>query len=72
MSKRKTNYRIEFKKKVVESSFARGSVTQLYRGLDIPTSELSRGGRESNQYGKSSFPGRGKPRLTDQQREIAE
>jgi transposase len=39
--------------------------------LDIPTSVLSRWRRESNEYGKNSFPGRGKPKLTNEQREIA-
>jgi transposase len=72
MSKRKRNYSVEFKKKAVELSFVRGSVTQVCRELDIPTSVLSRWRRESDQYGKNSFPGRGKPKLTDQQREIAE
>lgn len=71
MSRRKKNYSVEFKKKAVELSFARGSVTQICEELDIPTSVLSRWRRESSEYGKNSFPGRGKPKLTDQQREIA-
>ena len=72
MSKRKRNYSVEFKKKAVELSFSRGSVTQVCRELDIPTSVLSRWRRESSEYGNNSFPGRGKPKLTDEQREIAE
>lgn len=72
MSRRKKNYSVEFKKKEVELSFARGSVTQICEELDIPTSVLSRWRRESNEYGENSFPGRGKPKLTDQQREIAQ
>jgi len=72
MSRRKKNYSVEFKQKAVELSLARGSVTQICRELDIPTSVLSRWRRESNQYGKDSFPDRGKPKLTDQQREITE
>lgn len=72
MSRRKKNYSVEFKKKAVELSFARGSVTQICEELDIPTSVLSRWRRESNEYGENSFPGRGKPKLTDQQREIAQ
>ena len=72
MSKRKRNYSIEFKKKAVELSYARGSVVDICRELDIPTSVLSRWRRESDQYGTNSFPGRGKPKLTDEQREIAE
>lgn len=72
MSKRKRNYSVEFKKKAVELSFARDSVTQVCRELDIPTSVLSRWRRECNEYGNNSFPGRGKPKLRDEQREIAE
>ena len=72
MSRVKKNYSVEFKKKAVELSFARGSVTQICKELDIPTSVLSRQRRESDQYGKNSFPGRGKPKLTDEQREITE
>lgn len=72
MSKGKRNYSVEFKKKAVELSFARGSVTQVCRELDIPTSVLSRWRRESSEYGNNSFPGRGKPKLTDEQREIVE
>jgi transposase len=71
MSGRKKNYSIEFKKKAVELSFARGSVTEICRKLDIPTSVLSRWRRESSEYGQNSFPGRGKPKLTNEQREIA-
>jgi transposase len=71
MSGRKKNYSIEFKKKAVELSFARGSVTEICRELDIPTSVLSRWRRESSEYGQNSFPGRGKPKLTNEQREIA-
>jgi len=71
MSREKRNYSVEFKKKAVELSFARGSVTQICRELDIPTSVLSRWRRESGEYGKNSFPGRGKPKLTDEQREIS-
>ncbi len=37
MSKRKRNYSIEFKKKAMELSLARGSVIQICRELDIPT-----------------------------------
>jgi len=38
----------------------------------IPTSVSSRWRRESDAYGKNSFPGKGNPKLTDGQREIAE
>ncbi len=72
MSREKRNYTVEFKEKAVELSYARGSVVEICRELDIPTSVLSRWRRESDTYGKNSFPGKGNPKLTDEQREIAE
>jgi transposase len=38
--------------------------------LDIPYSVLYRWRRESQDYGKNSFPGRGVPKLTDEQKKI--
>ena len=52
--------------------YARGSVVEICRELDIPTSVLSRWRRESDAYGKNCFPGKGNSKLTDGQREIAE
>lgn len=72
MSREKRNYTVEFKEKAVELSYARGSVVEICRELDIPTSVLSRWRKESNAYGKNSFPGKGNPKLTDEQKEIAE
>jgi transposase len=56
----------------VELSYARGRVVEICRELDIPTSVLSRWRRESDAYGRNSFPGRENPKLTDEQREISE
>jgi hypothetical protein len=42
------------------------------RGLDMPTSVLSRWRRESDTFGRNSFPGNGNQKQTDGQREIAE
>ena len=72
MSREKRNYSVEFKEKAVELSYARGSVVEICRELGIPTSVLSRWRRESLDYGKNSFPGKGNPKLTDEQKEIAE
>ncbi len=38
---------------------------QVCDELDIPYSVLHRWRKESNTYGKNSFPGRGKAKLTD-------
>ena len=72
MSREKRNYTTEFKEKAVELSYARCSVVEICGELDIPTSVLSRWRRESDAYGRNSFPGKGNPKLTDEQREIAE
>jgi transposase len=72
MSREKRNYTVAFKEKAVELSYARGSVVEICRELDIPASVLSRWRRESDAYGRNSFPGRGNPKLTDEQREISE
>ena len=40
--------------------------------LDILYSVLHRWRKEFNTYGKNSFPGRGKAKLTDEQKEIVE
>lgn len=72
MLREKRNYTVELKEKAAELSYAGGSVVEICRELDIPTSVLSRWRRESDTYGRNSFPGKGNPKLTDKQREIAE
>ncbi|TLP74171.1 transposase, partial [Maribacter sp. ACAM166] len=42
MSREKRNYTFDFKEKAMELSYARGSVIEICRELDIPTSVLSR------------------------------
>jgi transposase len=70
MKKRNRNYSTSFTQKAVELSYARGHVKQVCEELDIPYSVLHRWRRESQDYGKNSFPGRG-AKLTDEQKEIA-
>ena len=70
--KKVSNYTLEFKQKAVELSYARGNVKQISQELDIPLSVLHRWRREQKDYGKNSFPGRGKVKLTDEQKEIAD
>jgi transposase len=72
MRKQNRNYSLSFKQKAVELSFARGNVKQVCEELSIPYSVLHRWRKESTTYGKNSFPGRGKPKLTDEQKEITE
>jgi transposase len=72
MKKRNRNYSLLFKQKALELSFSRGNMKQVSEELDIPYSVLHRWRKESNTYGKNSFPGRGKAKLTDEQKEIVE
>ena len=72
MKKRNRSYSLSFKQKAVELSIARGNVKQVCDELDIPYSVLHRWKKESESYGKNSFPGRGKPKLTNEQKEIVE
>ncbi len=71
MKKRNRNYSPSFKQKAVELSYARGNTKQVSEELEIPYSVLHRWRKESKDYGKNSFPGRGKPKLTEEQKEIA-
>jgi len=71
MRKQHRNYCSSFKQKTVELSFAKGNVKQVCEELDIPYSVLHRWRKESKTYGKNSFPGRGKVKLTDEQKEIS-
>jgi transposase len=71
MKKRNRNHSQSFKQKAVELSYVRGNTKQVCEELDVPYSVLHRWRKESKNYGKNSFPGRGKPKLTDEQKEIA-
>ena len=72
MSRTRKNYTTSFKQKAVELSHVKGNVEQVSRELGISSSLLHRWRKEFSTYGKNSFPGCGKAKLTDEQREIAE
>lgn len=72
MSKPKREYTAEFKEKAVELSYVRGNAAEVCRELGLNPSVLGRWRREAKKYGHNSFPGKGNPKLTDEQREIAE
>lgn len=71
MRKRARNFTLEFKKKAVELSHARGNAKAVAEELNIYPSLLYRWRKELTNYGDNSFPGRGKPKLTEEQKEIA-
>ncbi len=72
MSKTRNRYDATFKSKAVELSYARGNVREVAEELGLDPVLLYRWRREKNEYEHNSFPGQGKPKLTDEQREIAE
>lgn len=72
MTKRRTNYDRDYKEKLVELSHARGNAKQVAEEYGIEPALLYRWRKEASKYKKNSFPGKGKPKLTDDEREIVE
>jgi len=72
MTKKRTNYDRDYKEKLVELSHARGNAKKVAEEYGIAPELLYRWRREVAKYDKNSFPGKGKPKLTDEEREIAE
>ena len=71
MRRKAKHYTLEFKQKAVELSYAKGNVAQVCKELDILPAVLYRWRKEQKNYGKNSFPGRGNPKMTNEQKEIA-
>ena len=71
MTKERKFYDREFKQKAVELSYARGNAKEIAEELGIAHELLYRWRREYQQYDKNSFPGKGKPKMTDLERENA-
>ena len=67
MTKERQSYDREFKQKAVELSYARGNAKEL----GIRPELLYRWRRELEQYQNNSFPGKGKPKMTDLEQEVA-
>ena len=72
MTIKRTNYDRDFKEKLVELSHARGNAKKVAEEYGIKPELLYRWRREFEKYEKNSFPGKGKPKLTDEEREIVE
>ena len=64
-------YDRDFKEKAVALSKLRGNTREVAEELGIDPSILRRWIRESDQYDNNSFPGNGKPKLTDDERELS-
>lgn len=72
MRRKARSYTLEFKQKAVELTYARGSIIEICRELDIPRSVLGRWRKEMEELGPNSFPGRGQEKMTDEQKRIRE
>lgn len=69
MTKPRQKYDREFKKKAVELSIARGNAREVAEELDIRPELLYRWRREYDKFETNSFPGHGKAKMTDLERE---
>lgn len=71
MKKQRNYYDREFKQKAVELSYARGNAREIAEELGIHPELLYRWRREHGKYQDNSFPGKGKPKMTDLEKENA-
>ena len=71
MTKERQTYDKEFKQKAVELSFARGNAREIAEELGIRPELLYRWRRERQKYQNNSFPGKGRPKMTDLESEVA-
>ena len=71
MTKERQSYDREFKQKAVELSFARGNAKEIAEELGIRPELLYRWRREYQRYENNSIPGKGKPKMTELEKENA-
>lgn len=71
MGERK-EYDSDFKGNAVKLSYERKNLTGLSRDLGITPYLIYRWRKEYSQYGEGSFPDNGVPKLTPEEKEIAE
>jgi transposase len=69
MTKQRQKYDREFKKKAVELSIARGNARECAEELGIRPELLYRWRLEYDKFETNSFPGHGKEKMTDLERE---
>ena len=71
MIKERQSYDREFKQKAVELSFARGNAKEIAEELGIRPELLYWWRREYKRYENNSFPGKGKPKMTELEKDNA-
>ena len=71
MSKKKRSYTAVFKRNAVRLSEEKGNVAKAARELGIGYQLIHRWKKEEEEFEHNSFPGHGKAKFTDEQREIS-
>lgn len=71
MSNKRRTFDPSFKKKTVELGKVRGNIKQVAEELGIEAHLIYRWKKEFEEFDTNSFPGRGKPKMTEEQKEIA-
>ena len=71
MERERRTFTREFKLNAVELSFKRGNIVELANELKIRPELIYRWRSEFASYQGKSFPGNGKPKMTEEESEIA-
>ena len=71
MAQQRKHYDAVFKEKAVELSYARGNVREVAAELGISPDLIYRWRSEAKTYGSGIFPGKGRPKMTVQEDELA-
>ena len=71
MERERRKFTREFKMNAVELSFSRGNIAELAHELDIRPELIYRWRSEFASYQGKSFPGNGKPKMTEEESEVA-
>lgn len=72
MKEERRRFTKEFKLNAVELSYSRDNIVELAKELKLRPELLYRWRSEFASYQGKSFPGKGNPQLTDEQKEIAQ
>jgi len=68
----KRKYTSQYKENAIALSEEKGTSAAAARELGICSSVIRRWKKEKKEYAHNSFPGHGKAKMTDEQREISE
>lgn len=71
MKEKRKTYSRDYKLKLVELCKSRGNVSAVSREYGVTINSLNRWVQEFDRYENGSFPGRGKPKMTEVEAEIA-